>query len=213
MEQTPAKHYPKVPPAIVDKLKQNGAEITYLDLDLARVAPMLWRFLVADDYSVDVFIVRDADSLLTARDAAVVNPWLASGQPFHCIRDHPSHANYPVSGGMWGARRRDFITLLDLQSTECLMLSYNSAYLQDMDFLGSVIWPKVKAHAYCHDSVSCTTYPNSHPFPVRRVDLEHVGEVYDKEGNGREIDFKILRNTPINSNCEPPRLSKNETVA
>jgi len=62
---------------------------------------------VLDDVGVDTFIVRDSDSRLTARDAAAVSDWLRRRPSFafHCIRDHPSHSLFNVSGGLWGGRR------------------------------------------------------------------------------------------------------------
>jgi len=93
---------------VLRRLRELGAELHYVD-DGVKLAPMLWRFTVVDDRRVDVFIVRDADSRLTSRDAAVVADWLAqkpeTAAVFHCIRDHPSHSGFPVSGGLWGARR------------------------------------------------------------------------------------------------------------
>ena len=62
---------------------------------------------VLDDPGVEMFIVRDSDSRLTPRDAATVTDWLKQGPnyTFHCIRDHPSHSHFPISGGLWGGRR------------------------------------------------------------------------------------------------------------
>ena len=81
------------------------------------VAPMMWRFSVVDDPSVDLFIVRDADSRLTPRDAAVVDDWLRqrpeTAAIFHCVRDHPSHSRFAVSGGLWGAQRALLLRLFN----------------------------------------------------------------------------------------------------
>ena len=87
---------------VLSKLKSYGAEIHYVDPYKTSIPAMMWRFLVADDLSVDHFIVRDSDSRLSARDAAAVYQWILSGKAFHCIRDHPSHVIYAVSGGLWG---------------------------------------------------------------------------------------------------------------
>jgi len=99
-------HIRSVYNSIVRRLRELGAEIHYVANTLA---PMTWRFTVIDDPGVDIFIVRDADSRLTPRDAVVVADWLRqrpeTAAIFHCIRDHPSHSSYPVSGGLWGARR------------------------------------------------------------------------------------------------------------
>ena len=93
--------------SVVKRLYELGAEVKYVNKTMG---PMMWRFTVADDPDVDVFIVRDADSRLTTRDATIVADWLRQSPEtaavFHCIRDHPSHTRFPVSGGLWGARRR-----------------------------------------------------------------------------------------------------------
>ena len=101
----PGPRHGAVPATIIARLQQLGAEIVELTTSLA---PMLWRFTVVDDPTVDVFIVRDSDSRLTSRDSMVVDDWLKQDPKksvFHCIRDHPSHSSYAVSGGLWGARR------------------------------------------------------------------------------------------------------------
>jgi len=89
---------------------------------------MMWRFTVVDDSEVDVFIVRDADSRLTPRDAAVAADWLRqrpeTAAVFHCIRDHPSHTRFPVSGGLWGGRRDPLARLFNgRQVTTQLLLA------------------------------------------------------------------------------------------
>jgi len=63
----------------------------------------LWRFLAAADPTVEAMVCRDADSWLSPREAACVDEWLASGRPFHIIRDHCLHSA-PIMAGMWGAR-------------------------------------------------------------------------------------------------------------
>jgi len=199
--------YTALPDGVVRRLKELGADLRPVSPSVAaKVAPMLWRFRVAADPQVSVFIVRDADSRLTSRDAAVVSDWLRhSNSFFHCIRDHPSHSNFAVSGGLWGGRPLQLATLqINVQRfSDDAMGRYGAGYLQDMNFLCNVVWPRVKNHAYCHDSFSCDRYPASHPFPVARIGNEHIGEVYDEFSVGREIDINILRSARINSKCVP----------
>ena len=166
------------------------------------IPPMMWRFLVADDMSVDRFIVRDADSRLTDRDAAAVGAWVTSGAIFNCIRDHPSHALYAVSGGMWGGKPAALRNVLRKSWRE-LMKGTGDHYLQDMTFLGQEIWPKVEAHAYCSDSVSCDTWPSAHPFPVPRYGYDTVGQVVNENEMGRVGDIQILRRAGENRKCSP----------
>ena len=168
---------------------------------------MMWRFLVADDLHLDRFIVRDTDSRLTQRDAAAVHAWVKSGKAFHCIRDHPSHAYYAISGGMWGGKPQELNNILRTSWRE-MMNGSRADYLEDMKFLNSVIWPKVQNDAYCSDSVSCLKYPASHPFPVPRHEYEHVGQVYSDQDLGRPGDIEILKQAGENPNCTPHIFSK-----
>ena len=108
----PSSRYGAISAGVARRLSQLGAQIHYIDNGSGRrLAPMMWRFTVVDDPEVDVFIVRDADSRLTSRDAAVVADWLRqrpeTAAIFHCIRDHPAHSDSFINGGLWGARRHE----------------------------------------------------------------------------------------------------------
>lgn len=194
--------YGVVPQTVLERLRALGTDVYFMDPREETVPPMMWRFLVADDMSVDRFIIRDADSRLTERDAAAVRAWIASGKPFNCIRDHPSHAQYAVSGGMWGGKPAQLKYILRKSWRE-LMKGSGKAYLQDMMFLIQVIWPKVEAHAYCSDSVSCEEWPNAHPFPVPRYGYDTVGQVVNEHEMGRIGDIQILRRAGENRKCSP----------
>jgi len=86
------------------------------------------------------------------------------------------------------------------------MSPYGAGYIQDMNFLGQRVWPRVRNVAYCHDSFSCQKYPASHPFPVARQGTEHLGQVYDQFSVGRPGDINKLKITQVNANCtvSPP---------
>ena len=194
--------YGLVSSSVIKNLRQLGVDLQYIDTKEDSIPPMMWRFLVADDEWVDRFIIRDSDSRLTMRDAFAVNAWVQSNATFGCVRDHPSHAAYAISGGMWGARARELRRLLRTTWREMLRGS-RADYLEDMNFLNSVIWPKVMGDAYCADSVSCTLYNSSHPFTIRRHGFEHVGQVYEANDLGRSIDIQILAQAGENQECVP----------
>ena len=161
----------------------------------------MWRFLVADDLTVDRFIVRDCDSRLSERDSVAVNAWIKSNKTFHCIRDHPSHGRYSISGGLWGAKPGE-LRKITKKPWNQMMGSYGSKYLQDMRFLIDVIWPQVKDNdTYCSDSVSCHTWPSSHPFIAPRINYEHIGQVFLKNGLARIGDINILQKKGENKAC------------
>ena len=184
--------YAPVPARILGKLSAMGAELVYVDAERSHIPPMMWRFLIADDMTVDVFIVRDTDCRLNDRDFAVVSDWLRTDYAFHCVRDHPSHAGYSLLGGLWGARPRQLRSFVSIPWRD-VMMGYRTDYVQDMHFLANAIWPLVQSHAaYCHDSVSCLDWPGSHPFPVARIGTEHLGQVFDAFGNARDEDLQLL---------------------
>ena len=191
-----------VPQTVRDKLKSLGAELYFMEPYEDFVPPMMWRFLVADDVWVENFIVRDSDSRLRERDAEAVAAWLKTGKPFMCIRDHPSHAAYAISGGLWGGKPAALREILR-RSWRDMMKGVGKDYLRDMAFLNHVIWPRIQNFAYCMDSVSCDKWNGSYPFPVPRYGYEHVGEVVNEQDLGRPIDIGILRKAGENLKCVP----------
>ena len=192
--------YKPVPQRILDTVLSLGAEVYKIDVRSNAIPPMMWRFLVADDDSVDVFIVRDSDSRLNDRDFAAVNAWLQSNAIFHCIRDHPSHAIYVVSGGLWGARRKELNQVIKIPWRH-LTTGISAGYGQDLHFMASAIWPRVLSVAICHDSVACTKWPSSVAMPTLRVGLQHVGQVFDENEVPRQEDLDLVLGYQFPSEC------------
>jgi hypothetical protein len=202
IDSSDSPRYGAVPSSVVSRLVELGAFIHYVTPQEDFIPPMMWRFLVADDPAVDRFIVRDVDSRLTRRDAAAVGAWIRSGRPFQCIRDHPSHAGFAVSGGLWGGRAPDLRRILR-RSWAAMMRGLPDGYLNDMNFLNNVIWPRIEKHVYCSDSVSCDRWTGAVPFPVARHGYEHVGQVFDENDLARRIDMQILQQSGENTQCIP----------
>lgn len=167
-------------------------------LDLSGRNGMLWRFLPLLDQLVDVVLVRDLDSRLSAREAAAVADWLNDTQfAVHVMRDHPSHS-WPMLGGMWGARfdweHKEEGSTLPLQdpatgegqvpSARSLLaglvtnmlhspISWASVYLADQVQLQRVFWPAVQDFALVHASHHCHIPGGTvRPFPTKRPSEE-----------------------------------------
>ena len=62
------------------------------------VFPRLWRFLPVLDPNVAVMLSRDADSLVSEREADAVNEWIKSGTSLHVMRDHGLHCISMLAG-------------------------------------------------------------------------------------------------------------------
>ena len=71
------------------------------------------RFLPLSDPGVARFLVRDCDSRVSTAEAKLVADWIASGYPFHVVRDHVLH-NDLILAGLWGGRADCDIDVLDL---------------------------------------------------------------------------------------------------
>ncbi|MGH1367619.1 MAG: hypothetical protein ACRBCL_03310 [Maritimibacter sp.] len=114
---------------------------------------LYWRFLVEDDPEVDVYIVRDADSIPTIKERVAVQDWLASGEPFHVMRDWVTHTEL-VLAGMWGAHRGNITggmgrKILDFSKTRENILN---SRVDDQLFLRREIWPYMRGRTFVQDS-------------------------------------------------------------
>jgi len=180
----PAPSELAVSPRILNKLRLLGAETAKVSTRY-NMAPRNWRLLVANDQHIDYFLVRDADTRLTEREAAAVKDWLTTAESsgsqsavIHCIRDHPKHANQAIVDGLWGGRPRALRQLLKQDITD--MMNNNS---DTRTSVSQLLWSKVSNVSDCHDSVSpCerwTPRTSRRPFPLSRQGREYVGQKFD----------------------------------
>lgn len=213
------KDVASVPGNVITEIKALGAVIFPVPDDSIGFG-MNWRFIVADDPTVEAFICRDADSRVSLRDRYAIDDWLKEGdaKPFHVVRDHPSHAALPIMGGTWGARRSGFVNRMGTTLTN-LLSSYVSTsgdgreYMADINFLSNKIWPAMLQHGLVqHDSHSCQAGRHGpdagRAWPRPRAGTEHVGAVYLFEGPGasetaRDIDLDLIRKQPEPAACQP----------
>ena len=175
-----------VPIDIVQKIKCSGAEI--IDMTGTNIPGMFWRFLVINDNTVDLFIVRDIDSRINAREEKAVIKWIESNKDMHVIRDHPHHY-YKILGGMWGLKnkssnpktkyiRGNFMNLL----TKFLEnKNYKFKRMDDMIFLDQLYFI-MKDNILGHDNFF--NFPENEYFPGENNDntkkyYKFVGEIID----------------------------------
>eukprot|EP00947_MAST-08B_sp_MAST-8B-sp1_P000364 g364.t1 len=158
--------------------------VKLVHMDTSKVKnKMNWRFLVASDPTVEYFEIRDIDSRVSNRDYQAVMEFVGSGKNFHVLRDHPSHSNYAMSGGMWGGTHA---AVPDMESR--LTRIGGGGYLADMNFLNAQIWPIAQKSLMQHDSYSCDRYGGGgRPYPTKRIGAEHIGAVFpDGKLDGKE---------------------------
>lgn len=129
-------------------LAQYGAQVVLMDRpEHQRIRPM-WRFLAADDPEVNVFVCRDTDSRLNAKELLAVTEWVRSGRRFHVMRDHIYHMEL-ILAGMWGGTAGVLPGMAD-------WLAKGAAYFDnrfgDQAFLGDLVWPLIRDDVRVHDS-------------------------------------------------------------
>ena len=197
--------------ALVDVKRTAGKSV-----DLSAINnKMLWRFAVASDPTVDRYCIRDVDSRLGDRERHVVEEWIESRRKFHVIRDHPSHANFVMSGGLWCGTADaipDMIKRIRNFQTQAESAFETTGYMKDMDFLRDEIWPLAQHSMLQHDSFTCNNYNGARGFPSLRRGGEHVGSVFIN-GRIRGEDVDILQ-AAINSERQPSQCrDRNEVEA
>jgi len=168
--------HPSVPGrAVMALAAQPNAEVVIMEQP-ADNRGMLWRSQAAADETVDVAIVRDADSRLNARERAAVDEWLAGDRDVHIMRDHPWHAT-AMLGGMWGVRRGA------LWNIRTLIAQHEPRdYFQgDQDLLRERVYPLIADRAHVHDE-----FFDHRPFPTPRRGAEFVGEPFDEHERPRD---------------------------
>jgi len=142
-----------VPPAILRRLEEQGAEVVSMSGRGTEVFPTAWRFLSLDDPQADIVLVRDVDSLLDAREAWCVQEWINSGKPFHIIRDDCCHTEL-ILAGLFGARAGVLGSIAEQLAGFIHSAGDRGAgRYSDQLFLRECIWPLVRDHAVTHDRI------------------------------------------------------------
>ena len=145
-----------------DRLKAEGAQVQLITGMPAARYGTFWRFLAADDPAVDRYLLRDCDACLNLRERAAVEDWIASGQPFHLMRDGFTHTDL-VLAGMWGGVRGALPPMLPAVTDFCATAPFSRA--ADQAFLRERVWPHLRGRVLAHDA--CFTALGAVPFPPR----------------------------------------------
>lgn len=169
-------HDATVPAPVLADLDAAGAERVAMPAGSAAVTGTLWRFLVADDPTVDRFLCRDADSRLNSRERAAVAAWETSPHPFHVLRDHALHTEVMLAG-LWGGMAGVLPPLAPLiESYTAGGTAAGGGRLLDQRFLRDVVWPAIRTRCLIHDSVHPRHGVPLPPVPIDpRFAFTHVG--------------------------------------
>jgi len=161
-----------VPESVLARLRKGGAQIVTVEGPQQRWPGPMWRFLALDDPQAHRILFRDADAVISPREAAAVGQWLTSGKRFHIMRDWCSHTELMLAG-LWGVVGGSLPPLGELMK-RFMSAPIASQHFADQHFLRQYVWPYARASLMQHDSVF--GFMGGVPFPEgERTDLFHVG--------------------------------------
>lgn len=174
------------------RLKELGVKIVNTEKSAhGRRTQQLDRLNVIFDEDDGLYMLRDTDARFTNREIAAVHEWTHSGQPFHVMRDHPSHRRL-MMGGMWGGKK-GFMTDLKPWIDDWKKNGTADSVGSDQQFLLEFVWPRIKDHCIQHDSCLRHVHPGSVKFPTGISDFRFIGEQIDENDRPKHKDSWKLR--------------------
>lgn len=150
-----------VPSIIVQRLQHAGAEVVYVDEKTQRWPGPMWRLKALSDQVLHRVIFRDADSVISLREACAVEQWIISGRNFHALRDSGTHTELLLAG-LWGSVQGSLPPLeelIELFKSRPL----TSTHFADQFFLREFVWPYARKNILQHDSMF--GFLAAEPFP------------------------------------------------
>jgi hypothetical protein len=150
-----------VPENIIGRLRSAGAQIVTVEGAVLQWPGPMWRLLAFDDPQAHRVLQRDADAVISKREATAVQQWIESGKHFHMMRDAVSHTELMMAG-MWGAVRGVLPPIHQLMG-HFLRAPVVSKRYADQYFLRQYVWPYARTSLLQHDSIF--GFKNAMAFP------------------------------------------------
>lgn len=183
-----------VPASALQRLQNNGAEIISVTAEQSQWPGTMWRFLVLDDPQAAYIIFRDADSVISQREAQAVAEWINSGEYFHTIRDAGTHTEL-ILAGLWGARG-GAVNDMEGKMRGYLQQPLESRHFADQFFLRDQIWPYVRQSVYGHDRIF--GFHGAHSFSDTQMQdfrYNHIG--CDEGGSHFQAPYALPDGSPV----------------
>lgn len=185
-----------VPSTTIERLKAYSAEVIVVNETQRQLPGTMWRFFALDDVTVGRVIFRDADAVISEREAVAVKEWEASNQPFHLIRDGGSHTEL-ILAGLWGA------VAGAVDNISVKMYNYVTQKADKLDrrfadqyFLRECIWSTVRENALTHSNLF--DFMNAQPLPpISTQDYTHDHIGCDEGGSNMTINSEQPNDTVL----------------
>lgn len=135
-----------------------------------------FRYFPIDNNTVELCIIRDADSRIYNRDQLCINEFLLSDKLFHIIRDHPNH-NHKIMAGMWGIKK-GALNVLIKNLFDNWAKTHSFDFWSDTQFLTDCIYPIVYNMSLIHDDLHRYN-EQTKCIPHTLNDKHFIGQVYE----------------------------------
>ncbi|MDR0479584.1 MAG: tetratricopeptide repeat protein [Burkholderiaceae bacterium] len=185
-----------VPENVINRLRASGAQIVQVEGTAAQWAGPMWRWLALGNPQAHRILFRDADSVISSREAGAVEQWLASGKRFHMMRDWGSHTEL-ILAGLWSAVAGSLPPFQDLMG-RFMSEPLDSRRFADQHFLRQYVWPYARTSLMQHDSMfgfmGAAPFPNeqkSEGFHVGRTESSSVITIKTNLLNGSEVTWGL----------------------
>lgn len=158
---------------------------------------MLWRMKPLFDKDVEVVLCRDADSVITYREAQINNYFVQSPMLFHGINDNDAHGG--LMGGLVGFKAEGFRQKTGYQGFNTMVAGLDlRKHGSDQDFLNKTVYPKIKNWLMMHiikgagaSAPRLESFVPTHDFVPRKYWVSDLVSRYI--GSAGVIDFELLR--------------------
>lgn len=184
-----------VPKSAIERLTSPYSEVVIVQGEIKKLPKTMWRFLVMDDDEVGHVMFRDADSVISHREATTVKEWLDSGCRFHTIRDSGSHTEL-VLAGLWGAMAGSIPNMTQKMYDYVNEYGDNSRFT-DQYFLRQCAWAYIQQDLYASDRIF--GFMNAHSisdvdfdFSVTHIGCDEGGSIFRAEGARLQKGVKVL---------------------
>jgi hypothetical protein len=140
---------PDVEESMINHLKACSSVVLIETHELGAVN-MIHRFFAIDEPGVNLMMVRDADSRIHWKDRWAIREFIKSDKLVHTIRDNIVH-NAKLMGGLWGMKKSAGINIHN-EYDVFKNTNYTNICGEDQEFLGNIIYPKIKNILLVHYS-------------------------------------------------------------
>jgi hypothetical protein len=174
-----------VPIGTLNILNSNNT-VTCISTNVFGNETKMFRFFAIDDESVNLAIIRDADSRIYERDIACIEDFLTSDKKFHIIRDHINHT-HKIMAGMWGIKK-GLLESIKIKDLYLYWKQYrtSSKFWDDTQILCELLYPLITSSLLVHDNYN-TIEKEKMQFRKDDVNGKHfVGQVYEYDEFGNE---------------------------